>query len=159
MITFVKAELLNTQHAQALVTLLNEYALDEMGGDQALSNYTKSNLVNELAKRDFCHVILAYVNDEPAGLALCFEAFSTFNCKPILNIHDFMVSEQFRGQGLAKKLIFAVEQLAVDLGCCKITLEVLEHNSIARNAYHSCGFNSYELNPELGRALFYEKKL
>jgi ribosomal protein S18 acetylase RimI-like enzyme len=52
-----------------------------------------------------------------------------------------------------------VEEIAVELGCCKLTLEVLEGNHIAQAAYKSFGFNGYELNPQTGRALFWEKKL
>ncbi len=43
--------------------------------------------------------------------------------------------------------------------CCKLTLEVLEGNHIAQAAYTKFGFSGYELDPEMGRALFWEKKL
>jgi ribosomal protein S18 acetylase RimI-like enzyme len=52
-----------------------------------------------------------------------------------------------------------VEELAGRLGCCKLTLEVLEGNSIAQAAYRSLGFDAYQLDPSLGKALFWEKKL
>ncbi len=159
MITFVRANLLDLDHSQAIVSLLDEYASSREGGGESLSDISKQRLPQALAQRSFCHIVLAYHNEKPAGLAICFESFSTFSCKAILNIHDFMIASQYRGQGLSKKLLKEVEILAQELDCCKITLEVLENNKIARNAYHSCGFNSYELKPEFGRALFYEKKL
>jgi ribosomal protein S18 acetylase RimI-like enzyme len=53
----------------------------------------------------------------------------------------------------------SAEQIAIELGCCKLTLEVLEHNYIAQKAYRSFGFAGYELNPNMGKALFWEKKL
>ena len=103
--------------------------------------------------------MLAFVDGEPAGLAICFEGFSTFQCRPLLNIHDLIVSTNHRGKGLSKLLLKKTEEIARRLGCCKLTLEVLEENSIARNAYRSFGFHGYELDPAMGNALFLEMKL
>jgi len=41
MIEIIRADLKNTLHSDALVTLLNLYALDPMGGGEALPNFTK----------------------------------------------------------------------------------------------------------------------
>ncbi|MEP4077166.1 GNAT family N-acetyltransferase [Haloferula sp.] len=153
------ADLSSEKDSKAIVQLLNVYATDLFGGGQPLVDYTRENLVEELRKRPTCHVLLASVDEEPAGLAICFEAFSTFLCRPILNIHDFAVAPEFRGRGISKDLLAKVEEQARRLGCCKITLEVLEHNEIARSVYAGFGFRSYELDPKMGRALFYEKKL
>lgn len=153
------ADLSSETDSQAVVRLLNAYATDRFGGGEPLSDYTREHLAEELRKRSNCHVLLASVDEEPAGLAICFEAFSTFQCQPILNIHDFAVVPEFRGRGISKVLLLRVEELAKELGCCKMTLEVLEDNPIARGVYSRFGFKSYELDPEFGRALFFEKKL
>ncbi len=55
-------------------------------------------------------------NDTPAGLILAFEGFSSFQCRPLLNLHDVIVSKAFRGQGLSKKLLLAAEELAFFAG-------------------------------------------
>ncbi|WP_243458495.1 GNAT family N-acetyltransferase [Nostoc sp. UIC 10630] len=146
-------------HAEAMVQLMDEYALDPMGGGKGLSDYVKTNLSAELAKRKAAHVILAFVDAEPAGLVVCLEGFSTFACKPLLNIHDVIVALPYRGRGLSKLLLQKAEEMALDLGCCKLTLEVLEGNHVAQSAYKACGFSGYELNPQMGKALFWEKKL
>jgi ribosomal protein S18 acetylase RimI-like enzyme len=159
MIEIFEADLSVPTYADAVVMLMDEYALDPMGGGQGLSDYAKANLAAELAKREKAHVILALVDSQPAGLVVCLEGFSTFACQPLLNIHDVIVSLPYRGQGLSKFLLQKVEEIAVELGCCKLTLEVLEGNHIAQAAYKSFGFNGYELNPQTGRALFWEKKL
>jgi ribosomal protein S18 acetylase RimI-like enzyme len=158
-IEIIKADLSKQDHAEALIQLMSEYALDAMGGSQALSEFAKNNLVAELSKRNSAHVIIAFVDRNPAGLAICLEGFSTFACKPLLNIHDLIVSSSYRGQGLSKLILQMVEVIAFDLGCCKITLEVLDGNHVAKSAYKSFGFSGYELNPEMGHALFWEKKL
>ena len=153
------ADLSLPSHGEAIIYLLNEYAKDEMGGGTELSVFVKNNLVSELKKRQGVYIILAFVDGHPAGLVNCFEGFSTFACKPLLNIHDVIVIEKYRGRGISKKLLNKAEEIAIDLGCCKLTLEVLEGNTIAQMAYKSCGYSGYELNPKTGRAMFWQKKL
>lgn len=159
MIEIIEADLNTPAYADAVVRLLDEYARDPMGGGERLSDYAKANLSAELAKRQTAHVVLAFVDAEPAGLLVCLEGFSTFACKPLLNIHDVMVALPYRGKGLSKLLLQKAEDIAIGLGCCKLTLEVLEGNHIAQSAYKTFGFSGYELNPQMGKALFWEKKL
>ena len=159
MIEILEANPLNPVHAKAIVELLDEYARDPMGGGQPLSEAVKTNLPTALSNRSNAYVILALDGNNPAGLTICFEGFSTFACRPLLNIHDVMVSARYRGQGISKRLLEQAEVIARRLDCCKLTLEVLEGNSIAQSAYQSVGFNSYQLDPTIGQALFWEKKL
>lgn len=153
------ADLALEKHARATVLLLNEYAKDEMGGGVELSLFVKENLVTELKKRPGIQVILAFVDDDPAGIAICVEGFSSFACKPILNIHDMAVMPKYRGRGLSRALLAKAQEIAVQLGSCKLTLEVLEGNTIAQSAYRAFGFDGYELLPAMGKALFWQKKL
>jgi ribosomal protein S18 acetylase RimI-like enzyme len=159
MIDIVDANLSIPKHADAIMSLLNEYALDLMGGKEALSEFTNKNLVAELGKRPSAHVILAFVDNNPAGLLIGFEGFSTFACKPLLNIHDVVVAEKYRGRGISKKLLAHAEEIARRIGCCKLTLEVLEGNTVAQDLYQSCGYEGYALDPSMGKALFWQKKL
>ena len=146
------ADLFNPQHAAALVYLLNEYALDEMGGGVELSAFVKENLVVKLRKKQGVHVILAFVDDKPAGLINCFEGFSTFACQPLLNIHDVVVLADYRGRGISKKMLLKAEELAANLGCCKLTLEVLNRNQTAQAAYQASGYSDTQMQ-------FWQKKL
>ena len=149
----------NTQHAQDVLTCMAAYAEDAMGGGEPLDEYVKENLITELKKRPFVFSVLCYVDGQVAALANCIEGFSTFSAKPIINFHDVVVLKEFRGQGLTKALFSHVEAIAIKKGCCKLTLEVLEGNVIAKNAYTKEGFASYVLDPEHGQALFWQKKL
>ncbi|MGS0742367.1 GNAT family N-acetyltransferase [Glaciimonas sp. GG7] len=158
MIEIVSADLSNLQHTQAVVGLLNAYATDPMGGNDPLSEFVKENLISEFKKRATIRPILAFVDGEPAGLAICIDGFSTFSCRPLLNIHDLAVVEKFRGQGIGRKLIEYVAHFAKELGYCKVTLEVLEGNIRAHSLYKSCGFVGYELNPEMGKAMCLQHK-
>ena len=158
MFKIIEADLRLPAHADAMMQLMDEYAIDLLGG-QGLSNYVRANLSAELAKRKAAHIILAFIDAEPAGLVVCLEGFSTFACKPLLNIHDVFVASFYRGRGLSKLLLQKAEEIAIALGCCKLTLEVLEGNHIAQAAYKRFGFRGYELEPKIGKALFWEKKL
>jgi ribosomal protein S18 acetylase RimI-like enzyme len=159
LIRIVKADLNNPQHGSAILAMLEAYACDLMGGAQSLSPFVHANLIAELRKRSSVHVLLAFDGEQPAGFANCIEGFSSFACKPLLNIHDFAVAPAYRGQGIAKLLMQAVEACARELDCCKITLEVLEGNTVARSLYQACGFAGYELNPATGKAIFMQRPL
>lgn len=149
----------NAQHAKHMIELLDCYATDPMGGGVALSDFTAQNLVPELAKRQDAFSLIAYVDGQPAGLTNCFEGFSTFACKPLINIHDVVVASEYRRMGVSRLMFDQVEEIARQKGCCKLTLEVLEGNSIAQSAYENYGFNQYQLDEKNGAAMFWEKKL
>lgn len=158
-IDIIIADYENPVQAQQIGELLNDYALDTMGGGKALSKEVIENLASTLATIPHAFTILAYVNKQPAGMINCFEGFSTFSCKPLINIHDVMVVSHFRGLGISHMMIEKVEKIAKVRKCCKITLEVLEGNKIAQNIYTKQGFSAYELDPEIGKAYFWEKSL
>lgn len=107
----LEADLNDDFIAHVVVELLDGYANDFFGGNEPLSDYTRANLINELKKLPTSHVFLARdtENDrEFVGLAVCFEGFSTFACKPLINIHDFYVKPQFRRKGISSSLMFFI---------------------------------------------------
>lgn len=159
MITFVTADFTQPEHAQALTYLMNAYAQDPMGGDATIDPTILAQLPTVLAARDDAFTILAYAEDTPVGLANCFVGFSTFAAKELVNVHDLVVVESHRYQGIGKELLAEVEKRAQSRNACKITLEVLQNNAPARKAYQDVGFVPYELSPGAGVAEFWQKKL
>ncbi|WP_210395627.1 GNAT family N-acetyltransferase [Motiliproteus sediminis] len=158
-VTIVNADYERPDHADAIVALLDAYALDPMGGGKALSQRVRDRVVAALAQQPGAFSLLAYVDQQPAGLANCFQGFSTFACQPLINLHDLAVLPAYRRRGLAQALLQQVEEIARQRGCCKVTLEVLSGNQAARQAYAEAGFAAYELDPLMGQALFLEKPL
>ena len=146
-------------HASAIVNLMNAYAMDKMGGGEPLPEVVKHNLVSEMAKVPNAFTVLSFVDGKPAGLINCFVGFSTFKAKPLINIHDIIVISDYRGMQLSQLMLEKVEELALKKGCCKLTLEVLEGNTIAQNSYEKFGFANYVLDPEMGNAMFWQKAL
>lgn len=153
------ADYRDPQQGQELLDLLNHYARDPMGGGEAIKEENLARLLGDLALFPGAFSILARVDGRPAGFANCFMGYSTFKARPLVNIHDLAVHSDFRGHGLAGKLMDAIEAEARKRNCCKLTLEVLEGNTGAQKAYLKAGFQSYELDPATGRALFWEKSL
>lgn len=159
MITIVKADLTQAKHAEAIVTLLNDYACDPMGGGEPLSLDVRGCLIEAMSQRSFVHSFIAYDLDRPVGLINLVEGFSTFAARPLLNVHDVMVISDYRGQGIATQLFVEAERFARKLGCVKLTLEVLEGNEPAKKAYSRLGFKPYQLDPAAGVAQFWHKKI
>ncbi|GAA5218356.1 GNAT family N-acetyltransferase [Corallincola platygyrae] len=153
------ADYQNPSHGEAILALLDQYAQDPMGGGTPISEKVRNQLIGKLAQNATAVSFLAELDGEYVGLANCFLGFSTFACEELINIHDFAVSPSARGKGIGKQLMRAVEQYARERGCCKVTLEVLEGNHVAKALYQKCGFAGYALDPEAGHALFWDKKL
>ncbi len=124
-----------------------------------LDKEVTDNVVKELSKLPHAFSLIGYVEGKPVSLVNCFENFSTFSCKPLVNIHDIVVLEEYRGNGISQKMLEKVEEIAKSKGCCKITLEVLSNNEAAKSSYRKFGFSSYELDPKAGSALFWQKQI
>jgi len=144
---------------EEIAFLLNAYAIDAMGGGAPLEQSVIENLSLELGKLPNAFSVLGYVDRKPAGLVNCFTGFSTFACKPLINIHDVIVLKEFRGKGLCRNMLDKVEEIAIQKGCCKLTLEVLSGNEPAQSAYRKFGFSAFQLDPNAGEAKFLEKSL
>ena len=146
MFTLVQADLTNENHARAYLTMMSHYACDPMGGGEDLSDFAKQNLVSSLLKRNDVVILLVFNEDKPAALLTAIEGFSTFACKPLFNIHDVAVVNEFRGLGLTTMLFSEIEKIAKQRGYCKITLEVRDDNSSAQNLYSQIGFGEEEIS-------------
>ncbi len=154
-----RADYANPLHARAVVELLDAYAMDEAGGGKALSDFAKTHLVKELAARPQAFSVLAFAGDQPVGLINCIEGFSTFACRPLVNIHDVAVLPGHRGQRVGEQMLALVDQIARERGACKLTLEVLQGNRSAIRLYERVGFAGYQLDPAMGQAQFFHKWL
>lgn len=158
-LTIVEADFSNPKHRDAFKVLMNMYSSGITGGGKPISEEVLDQAIDAIPKRPDALILLGFMDGVPAAIANCFENFSTFKGMPLLNIHDFAVVEDFRGKGLAKALLFKIEEIANKRGYCKITLEVLEGNLRAKKIYADFGFQGYELDEKMGKALFWEKPL
>lgn len=154
-----RADYRDPAHADALVAMLDAYARDMAGGGHPLSEFAKTHLVAELAARPQAFSVLAFDGAQPVGLVNCIEGFSTFACRPLVNVHDVVVLASHRGQRVGELMLVEVEAIARERGACKLTLEVLQGNAPAIKLYERIGFAGYQLDPALGNAQFLQKWL
>ena len=127
---------------EQFLNVLTTYSQEAGAGNQGMSEQAKADLprlLNELPNRQ---VLVAIIDELIVGVAVCLSGFSTFKAKPVLNVHDLAVLPSHRGQGIGSTLLAAAEDRARELGCCKMTLEVISTNEAAHRLYSREGFDS-----------------
>jgi GNAT superfamily N-acetyltransferase len=158
-IRIVEADLNLSEHQEAVLAMVDAYSRDAMGNGKPLDPDVRARLIPGLRKHPTTLVFLAFADKRPVGAAVCFLGFSTFAAKPLINIHDFVVLSDLRGKGGGRRLLEAIEDRALELGCCKLTLEVMDNSDRAPRMYESAGFERYALQKEGGTALFMSNPL
>jgi len=76
---------------------------------------------------------------EPAGFALWYRTFSTWEGVPGLFLEDLYISESERGSGLGRALLTALARIAVTNGWRRLEWNVLRWNTEAIAFYDSLG--------------------
>ena len=158
-IRVVEADLKLPAHQKAVLAMIDVYARDPMGETKPLDPDVRARLIPGLQNHPTTVVFLAFHGDQAVGAAVCFIGFSTFAAKPLINIHDFVVLSALRGKGVGCSLLEAIEGKARELGCCKLTLEVMDNNHRALRIYEAAGFARYALQKGSGTAIFMSKPL
>lgn len=130
----------NPEHLNGICELLNAYIGDQMGGGKPLNKLQQLRLVDGLNNHPTVIVLLALAGERPVGMLVAFENFSTFTVRPMVNIHDLIVLPEFRGLGVGRKLMKAIEVRAREKGCSRISLEVRHDNVKAQTLYVSLDF-------------------
>lgn len=152
------ADLDDPRDALDIVALTRAYAADPMGMGRELEPAVLDRLIPGLRANGGAVVLLAHDGGEAFGLATCFRGFSTFAGRPLLNVHDLAVLATHRGRGVGAALLQAAEAHARATGCCKVTLEVMDHNP-ARRLYLRCGYSAAATAAGGENVLFLSKPL
>lgn len=145
-----RANLADPADAAAVLRLIDAYARDPRGGGEPLAPAVREQLVPGLAAHPTSCVWLAFDGAEAAGVCVAFIGYSTFRARPLLNIHDLAVLPGRRGRGIGHALLAAAERHARAIGCCKLTLEVLDDNLPARRLYARFGFEDVRYGDSVG---------
>lgn len=152
--TFEFCDWSNLTHTTAFLDLLNHYMLDPMGDHEPLKKEEQKKLLKGLTDHPTAEVLLMRNATTYVAMATVFTNYSTFNIQPYFYIHDVVVVDTFRGQGLGKQLIQQLIEVAQERGYCKLSLEVREDNPGAKKAYNDLGFE--ECEPKMH---YWERKL
>jgi len=118
-----------------------EFAADRVG----------SALDRLLAQPDWGTVVLIQPSndttaDRPsiAGYALLAYLYSLEFGGMVALLDELWISEAWRGQGLGRKAMGAIEQFCRDRGLVALRLEVGKSNPVARSLYQSLGFRDLD---------------
>lgn len=84
------------------------------------------------------HGFLAEVDGQPAGIAVWFVTFSTWE-GPGMYLEDLYIRPQFRRLGLARALLSTLARVCVEKGYTRLSWAVLDWNVNAIGLYDSVG--------------------
>jgi GNAT superfamily N-acetyltransferase len=84
-------------------------------------------------------VVFAEWGGKPAGFALFFYNYSTWQGRPGLYLEDLFVKPEFRGKGIGKALLLHLAKIAVENNCGRYQWQVLDWNTPAIEFYKSLG--------------------
>ena len=83
--------------------------------------------------------LICEVNGQPAGFAVYFFSYSTWQARRGLYLEDLYVSPAQRGAGAGKRMLQHLAQLALDGGCGRFEWSVLDWNQPAIDFYLAAG--------------------
>src|SRR5438477_323831 len=87
--------------------------------------------------RAFCDI--AEASGEPAGFALWFYSYSTFQARHGIYLEDLYVHPRFRGRGVGKALLAHLARRAVEENCGRFEWSVLDWNAPSIAFYEALG--------------------
>lgn len=124
-----------------ILEMLTELAAFEGGAVSA----TQADLMRDgFGDRPLFEALLAETDGQALGLLVFIPLYSSWQGKKAVMIHDLYVREAARGQGAGKALVTEVMRLAVERGCCRVEVNVLEWNAKARAFYEGLGLRHNE---------------
>jgi GNAT superfamily N-acetyltransferase len=124
--------------AQLILQYIRELAEYEREPEAAVA--TEADLLRHaFAEHPLVKVTLAEWEGQPAGFALWFLNFSTWEGKPGIYLEDLFVRPAFRGHGIGKALLKHLATTAVKEGWTRFAWQVLDWNTPAIEFYEAHG--------------------
>lgn len=125
------------QDIPLLYTLICELAEYEKMSDVMYG--TQEILKESIFTRKAAKALIAYVGDEPAGMAVWCYNFSTFECKPGLYLEDLFIRPAHRRKGYGEIILRYLAARAVKEDCARMEWSVLNWNEPAIRFYNGIG--------------------
>jgi GNAT superfamily N-acetyltransferase len=119
-----------------LNTLIHEFAEFER---LPISVTEAGLLLDGFSESPKFRVLMAEWNDQPAGYALFFDYYSSFEGRAGLFLEDVYVRDQCRGKGIGKLLLARIALIAKEQNCFGVRWQVLDWNTPAIEFYARLG--------------------
>jgi GNAT superfamily N-acetyltransferase len=124
-------EFAKPEEATNLLNLVKELAIYEKAENEV--NTREIDYTDGLNSGLF-QALVAKMKDQIVGMALFYPVFSTWNGKTIY-LEDFIVKDEFRGQGIGKLLFERWIEESRKMGAKMLKWQVLDWNEPAKNFY------------------------
>ncbi len=113
--------------AEAIARLIAEHA--DYENARAQCHTTAADIRRDgFGARPVFEVLIAEQGGKPVGIAMYFEAFSSWEGRTILFLEDLYVSPQTRGLGLGRRLMARIAAIALTRGCPRLDWLVTDGN-------------------------------
>ena len=127
------------EDAALLLRLIRGLALYERAPDAVVATEDDLRRWGFGPERHF-EALIAFLDGEPAGLALFHPRFSTWLGRPGMYLEDIFVTEAARGRGVGRRLMARLAAIALERGWGRLDFQVLDWNP-ARDFYRRLGMS------------------
>jgi GNAT superfamily N-acetyltransferase len=126
------------EDTELILAFIRELALYERAPEKAVARPEdiQKHLFDE---HPLAFAVMAQWEGAPAGMALWFYNFSTWEGKPSLYLEDLFVRPEYRGKGIGKALLQHLAKVALDKGCTRYVWQVLDWNTPSLDFYQAMG--------------------
>ncbi|SBS34991.1 Acetyltransferase (GNAT) family protein [Marinomonas spartinae] len=94
---------------------------------------------NLLGKDATAKALILQIDEKPCGFAVYYYTFSTTTGKRGLHLDDLYIEPEFQGNGVGKKTLIYLAQLAKEKGCARFEWWALKTNDSAIKFYSNIG--------------------
>jgi GNAT superfamily N-acetyltransferase len=122
---------------QEVLDLVRELALFEKAPEQ-VTNTVRDMEIDGFGKDPVFDFYVAELNDRIIGIAVYFIKYSTWKGKG-LYLDDLLVTQEYRGMGIGKKLFEQIIQEAKNINAKQLHWQVLDWNTPAIEFYKKYG--------------------
>ena len=122
---------------QLILGFIRELAIYERAEDQVVA--TPADIRKTLFDDRSAHALICTVGGQPAGFAVYFFNYSTWQGRKGLYLEDLYVTPAHRHVGAGKALLRHLARIAVAEGCGRFEWSVLDWNEPALEFYRSIG--------------------
>lgn len=126
------------EDAATILGFITELAVYEKAGHEVEAT-VETIRASIFGEGSVTEAVILEADGRPAGFAVWFHSYSTWQAKNGLYLEDLYVSPDYRGSGAGKLLLKHLAGLAVERGCGRFEWSVLDWNEPAIHVYDAVG--------------------